>query len=147
MERSGYAIICAVAAAGGATLLLTEVDMVDLIILVLIGIGVAGAVMTGYGGQCLLLCLGEAYSMGLGTSYPALGVAFQPVIAGIVCREDRGAFGLGTVMMMVFSVGVLLFKHMITPLIILIVVLASVILGLILFENRLHHRLSGGDSA
>ena len=78
-------------------------------LVVLLGAGVAATVLTGYGGPYLLLCLGEAFAVGLGIASLVLGVLFQPAIAGMLCDDDRTALIVGGSTAIVAAAGVLSF--------------------------------------
>lgn len=147
MRRADLAALCAVAATAGVSLLLPDGKIEVTALLLLLGFITAGAIISGYGGRYLLICLGEAYAVGLGAHVPLLGIAFQPVIAGIACRDDRKSLVIGGVTMTVFSAGVLLFKYMTAPLMVMISVLVGFALFLIFYESRLNRRLSWGDRA
>ncbi|HOV67762.1 MAG TPA: hypothetical protein PLI31_05315 [Methanoregulaceae archaeon] len=147
MQQFDLALLGAIGVAAGVSLLLPgEMNELTVIVL-LLGMAIAVAVISGYGGRFLLLCLGEAFAVGLGTETPVLGIAFQPVIAGIVCGENRMSLLVGGVSMTVFSAGVLLFRFVATSLVILISGLIGSALILLYYESRLKHRLSRSETA
>jgi len=147
MQQFNLALLGAIGVAAGMSLLLSGGMNQQTAIVLLLGMAIAGAVITGYGGRFLLLCLGEAFAVGLGTETPVLGIAFQPVIAGIVCGENRMSLLVGGVSMTVFSAGVLLFRFVATSLVILISGLIGSALILLYYESRLKHRLSRSETA
>ncbi len=147
MQQFNLALLGAIGVAAGMSLLLSGGMNQQTAIVLLLGMAIAGAVITGYGGRFLLLCLGEAFAVGLGTQSAVLGVAFQPVIAGIACRDNRMSFLVGGVTMTVFSAGVLLVRFVTTSLVVLISGLIGFALVLYIFESRLKNRLSRSETA
>ena len=94
MQRRQIAFLCALLVAAGPALLVPGTSTDITITMVLLGAGIVGTLWTGYGGGCLP-CLGEAFAVGVGTTSPALGALFQPVIAARCaattgCRSSSG---------------------------------------------------------
>ena len=122
MERRQAAFLCALSGAALAALLVPEARPEIGILVVLLGAGVAAAVLTGYGGPYLLLCLGEAFAVGLGSASLVLGVLFQPAIAGMLCDDDRTSLIVGGSTAIVAAAGVLVFRQPLFLLLALLVV-------------------------
>ena len=91
-----------------------------------------------------VLCLGEAFAVGLGTAAPVLGVLAQPLIAALVVgTEDRTAFALAAVAATAAAGGVLLFRHTLVPLLVVAALAAVVVLALAGLEAWMRRRFSG----
>jgi hypothetical protein len=116
------------------------------VLVTLLGAAFIGTVWAGIGGWCLALCLGEAFAVALGTVNPLLGVLFQPAIAGMVIGvEDRRKLVMGAVIITVSAGAVLLVRHMLLPLLALVVGIAVVALCLMGIEAWVQRQLSGGE--
>lgn len=148
MERRRAVFLCALSAAAAVAALLVPEARPDISVLaILMGAGVAAAVLTGYGGEYLLLCLGEAFAVAVGTVTPVLGVLFQPVIAGMLCGDDRTSLIIGGATTIMAAAGVLLFRDVLSLLLALLLVSAGMVLGLMGCETWMRHRFSKGSTA
>ena len=108
------------------------------------GRGRLGRSGPGTAARILLLCLGEAFAVGLGTAAPVLGVLAQPLIAALVVgTEDRTAFALAAVAATAAAGGVLLFRHTLVPLLVVAALAAVFVLALAGLEAWLRRRFSG----
>jgi hypothetical protein len=145
MDRRRIAFLCALSGAALAALIVPEARPEIGILVVLLGAGLAATVLTGYGGPYLLLCLGEAFAVGLGTASLVLGVLFQPAIAGMLCDDDRTALIVGGSTAIVAAAGVLVFRQPLFLLLALLVVSVCMAAGLIGFDAWMRRRLSSGD--
>lgn len=144
MERRQVAFLLALSAATVAALVVPGADIAVDVLVVLLGVGVAATVLTGYGGLSLLLCIGEAFAVGLGTAFPLLGVLFQPALAVMLCDDDRMSLIVGGSTTFIAAAGILVFHEPLFLLLVLLVVSASVVAGLIGFDGWLRRRLSSG---
>jgi hypothetical protein len=144
MEWRQVAFLLALSAATAAALVVPGASIDLDVLVVLLGVGVAATALTGYGGLPLLLCIGEAFAVGLGTASPLLGVLFQPAIAVMLCDDDRVSLVIGGSTTVIAAAGVLVFREPLFLLLVLLVVSASVVAGLIGFDGWLRRRLSSG---
>ena len=147
MERRMAAFLWALSAAAVAALLVPETRLDIDVLVVLLGAGVAATVLTGYGGQYLLLCLCEAFAIGLGTASLVLGVLFQPAIAAMLCDDDRTSLIVGGSTTIMAAAGVFIFSQPLLLLPLLLVVSMGMVAGLLGFDAWMRHRFSSGDMA
>lgn len=147
MERRRIAFLCALSGAALAALLVPEARLEIGILVVLLGVGLAATVLTGYGGPYLLLCLGEAFAVGLGAASLVLGVLFQPAIAVMLCDDDRTALIVGGSTATVAAAGVLVYRQPLFLLLALLAVSVCMAAGLVGFDAWMRRRLSSGDLA
>jgi len=147
MERRRIAFLCALSGAALAALLVPEARLEIGILVVLLGVGLAATVLTGYGGPYLLLCLGEAFAVGLGAASLVLGVLFQPAIAVMLCDDDRTALIVGGSTAIVAAAGVLVYRQPLFLLLALLAVSVCMAAGLVGFDAWMRRRLSSGDLA
>lgn len=145
MEWRQALVIVSVTVAVGAALFVQGGNPDVHLLVFLLGIGVVGTVLTGYGDQRLVLCLGEAFAVSLGTANPLLGVLFQPVIAGMICSSDRSSLALGMMVVAGVAVGVVVFRLTLLLLLALVVVSAGIFIGWMIFEAWTSRQLSSGD--
>jgi len=145
MERRRGAFLWALVAATVAALLVPGVRLEIGVLVVLLGAGVAATVLTGYGGLYLLLCLGEAFAVGLGTASLVLGVLFQAAIGGMLCNNDRTSLIVGAATTILAAAGVLVFRQPLFLLLALLAASACVIAGLMGVDAWMRRRLSAGD--
>ena len=100
-------------------------DPVSMLLVVLLGAGVGRHGPDGIWWPVLLLCLGEAFAVALGTASPALGVLFQPVIAGMLCSDDRTSLIVGGATTLMAAAVVLVFHSTLSLLLVLLLVSAG----------------------
>ncbi len=144
MDLARVAPVAAIVAGGAAVWLVPGLDpLLGLLVAVLGGV-VAWGAWTGYGGPYLLLCLGEAFAVGLASAAPVLGVLAQPFVAALVLgTEDRTGLLLGASAATAGAAVMLLFRHTLLPLLGLAAVAAVLVLGLAAFEAWMRGRFSG----
>jgi hypothetical protein len=145
MERRMAVFLWALLAATVAALLLPESRLDIDVLVVILGAGVAATVLRGYGGQYLLLCLGEAFAIGLGSASLVLGVLFQPVIAGMLCDDDRASLIIAGSTTLMAAAGVLIFRQPLLLLLTLLIASMGMAAGLLGFDAWIRHRFSSGD--
>ncbi len=145
-RRTAFLGAEAVVAVGALFALDARLD-INSILVVLLGVGVAVTVLTGYGGQSLFLCLGEAFAVAIGTASPVLGVLFQPAIAGMLCDDDMTSLLVGGSTTLLAAAGVLVLRQ--PPLLLFAGIVASVCVaaGLIVFDVWMRRRFSPGGAA
>lgn len=146
MQWRQIAVPGAVSAAAGAASLVPGTSPGITITVVVLGAGIAGAAWTGFGGSCLLLCLGETIAVGLGTASPVPGVLFQPAIAGRVCGSDRTSLVLAGSTITMAAAGVLVFSNTLSLLLALTVLSICIALGLMGFGAWMGQRVSAGGA-
>lgn len=148
MDRRRTAFLGAVAVAIVAALFVLDARIdISSVLVVLLGAGVAVTVLTGYGGQYLFLCLGEAFAVAIGVASPLLGVLFQPAIAGMLCDDDMTSLLVGGSTALLAAAGVLVIRQ--PPFLLLAGIVASVCVaaGLMVFDVWVRRRFSPGDTA
>ncbi len=147
MERRSVVFLSALVVVAVGALLVPEKEPGVDVLVVLLGAGVAATALTGYGGQFLLLCLGETFAVALGTASLPLGVLFQPVIAGMLCGDDWMSLTVGGAATLMAAAVVLVFPRTLFLLLVLLLVSAGMTIGLTGFEAWMRHRLSAGSAA
>ena len=147
MDPARLAPVAAVVAGAAAVWLVPGLDPALGLLVALLGGAVAWAHWTGYRGPYLVLCLGEAFAVGLASAAPLLGVLAQPLVAALVLgTEDRAGLALGATAATLGSAAVLLFQNTLVPLLALVAVGAVLVLGLVGLEAWLRGRFSGAPS-
>ena len=116
-----------------------------LLVLLLAG-GLAWTLWTGYGDRYLLLCLGEAFAIGLGLIVPALGVLVQPcLVLLVVGLEDRTLLALSALAATALAAVFVFLRQTLVPLLVgvlALALLAALLLGLEAWAAR---RLARSD--
>ena len=147
MDAARFAPVAAVVAGAAAVWLVPGLDPLLGLLVAVLGAAVAWAHWTGYGGPYLVLCMGEAFAVGLGSAAPLLGVLAQPLIAVLVIgTEDRTGLALGGLAATLAAAAVLFFRHTLVPLLALVAVAAVLVLVLAALEAWMRRRFSGGSS-
>ena len=147
MDAARLAPVAAVVAGAAAVWLVPGLDPLLGLLVAVLGAAVAWAHWTGYGGPYLVLCMGEAFAVGLGSAAPLLGVLAQPLIAVLVIgTEDRTGLALGGLAATLAAAAVLFFRHTLVPLLALVAVAAVLVLVLAALEAWMRRRFSGGSS-
>lgn len=147
MDAARLAPIGAVAAGAAAVWLVPGLDPLLGLLVAVLGAVVAWAHWTGYGGPYLVLCMGEAFAVGLASVAPALGVLAQPLIAALVLgTEDRRGLLLAAGAATAAAAGVLFLRHTLVPLLVLAAAVAVFVLALAGLEVWMRGRFSGDSS-
>ena len=147
MDPARLAPVAAVVAGAVAVWLVPGLDPALGLVVALLGGAVAWAHWEGHRGPYLVLCLGEAFAVGLASAAPLLGVLAQPLVAALVLgTEDRAGLALGGAGATLGAAGVLLFQNTLVPLLALVAVGAVLVLGLVGLEAWLRGRFSGAPS-
>ncbi len=144
MDAARAAPVAAIAAGAAVVWLVPGLDPLLGVLVAVLGVVVAASYLTGRGGPYTVLCLGEAFAVGLGTAAPALGVLAQPLIAALVVGiEDRRGLLLTAVAATLAAGGVLLLRHTLAPLLIVAAGGAVFVLAIGGLEAWLRSRYSG----
>ena len=147
MDAARAAPVAAVVAGAAAVWLVPGLDPLLGLLVAVLGAAVAWAHWTGYGGPYLVLCMGEAFAVGLGSAAPLLGILAQPLIAVLgIGTEDRTGLALGGLAATLAAAAVLFFRHTLVPLLALVAVAAVLVLVLAALEAWMRRRFSGGSS-
>ncbi len=147
MDGARLAPVAAVVAGAVAVWLVPGLDPLLGLLVALLGGAVAWAHWTGDRGPYLVLCLGEAFAVGLASAAPLLGVLAQPLVAALVLgTEDRAGLALGGAGATLGAAAVLLVQNTLVPLLALVAVGAVLVLGLVGLEAWLRGRFSGAPS-
>lgn len=147
MDAARAAPVAAVAAGAAAVWFVPGLDPLLGLLVALLGAAAAWSYLAGYGGPYLLLCLGEAFAVGLAASSPVLGVLAQPPIAALVVgTEDRPGLLLAAGAATLVAGAMLLFRHTLVPLLVLGAACAVVVLALAGLEAWVRGRFSGGSA-
>ncbi len=147
MDAARLAPVAAVVAGAAAVWLVPGLDPLLGLLVALLGGAVAWAHWTGDRGPYLVLCLAEAFAVGLASAAPLLGVLAQPLVAALVLGTgDRGALVLGGAAATLAAAAVFLFRNTLVPLLALVAVGAVLVLGLAGLEAWLRGRFSGALS-
>ncbi|MEN6517729.1 MAG: hypothetical protein ABFC38_05995 [Methanospirillum sp.] len=145
MDAARVAPVAAVAAGAAAVWLVPGLDPLLGVLVALLGAVAAGSFLTGYGGPYLVLCLGEAFAVGLAVAAPVLGVVAQPVIAVLVVGTgDRRGLLLAAGAATIAAAGMLLVRHTLVPLLVVAAAAAVFVLALAGLEAWVRARFSGG---
>ncbi len=145
MDAARVAPVVAVAAGAAAVWLVPGLDPLLGVLVAVLGVVVAAASLTGYGGPYLVLCLGEAFAVGLAVATPVLGVLAQPVIAVLVVgTEDRRGLLLGAGAATVAAGAMLLVRNTLVPLLVVAAAAAVFVLALAGLEAWIRARFSRG---
>jgi hypothetical protein len=145
MDAARLAPVAVVGAGAVAVWLVPGLDPLLGLLVALLGAAVAGAYLAGYGGPYLLLCLGEAFAVGLAAAAPVLGVLAQlPIAALVMGTGDRAGLLIGAGAATLAAGAMLLAPHTLVPLLVLAAAGAVFVLVLAGLEAWVRGRFSGG---
>ncbi|MEN6341444.1 MAG: hypothetical protein ABFC89_02685 [Methanospirillum sp.] len=146
MDAARVAPVVAIVAGAAAVWLVPGLDPLLGGLVAVLGAVVAVSFLTDRGGLYVVLCMGEAFAVGLAVAAPVLGVLAQPLVAALVVgTDDRQGFLLAAGAATVAAGAVLLVRHTLAPLLVVAVAAAVVVLALLGLEAWLKRRFAGGQ--